>query len=159
MKSTDSFTVIELLVVVTIIGILTGITVPFFNNFTAERKLSQEASKIGDVLELARKKASAGETTCSDFTGYQVAITSNVAYNMALCCVSGCTTVQSYQIPTDNNVIIDSGVGTISFKPLAQGATASPSTIKFKSTINKCINVVVSESGTIDVGNPYTSRC
>jgi len=51
------FTIIELLVVILIMGLIVGITVPGFRSFTASNMLVSETNKVVSNLRLARQKA------------------------------------------------------------------------------------------------------
>lgn len=57
----DAFTLIEIIVVVSIISILTASGMAAYNRFSDEQKLTTETKKIVDEIDLLRKKALAGE--------------------------------------------------------------------------------------------------
>ncbi|MFN4212441.1 MAG: Tfp pilus assembly protein FimT/FimU [Microgenomates group bacterium] len=149
----NSFTLIELLLVITIISLGIGTGLAMYNSFTEEKKLEMETQKLVDVLELAKKKASSGDIgsyDCSNFSGYRVNIQS-LSYQLLLCCSQSCTPnylIQNYNFQTNISAII--GTGFIQFKPLTAALT-SPVTIQIKNlTINKCRQINISVSGVIE---------
>ena len=52
-----SFTLIELLIVISIISILSTVGLAYYNKYGEEVKLKNSANQLADVLELAKKKA------------------------------------------------------------------------------------------------------
>ena len=62
MKSKKSFTLIELLIVVAIIGILAGVGIPMYNGYMTKAKISATASKH----KMIEAELSSGFTKCSD---------------------------------------------------------------------------------------------
>lgn len=84
------FTLIELVISVSIILLFSGITLAFFNDFTEDKKLDAEADKLINTLELARSKAINSDAsvacTSGSIKGYKVKITvSN--YTLSIHCV------------------------------------------------------------------------
>ncbi len=150
-----SFTLIESLVIVAIIIIFTGFSLAYYNNFTEEKKLETEVKKLVDVLELAKKKASAGDlyTPCSDFRGYQVTVISS-SYSLQFCCGDSCgTAIQTYNFPTN---IISTTSKTVIFNPLSAKTTEN-STITVKNTsLSKCVDLTIAASGLITEGAKYS---
>ncbi len=168
-----SFTLIELLVVVSIIILVTGGSLSFYNNFTTEKKLDDEVAKLMEVLNLAKKKATAADinTSCTSpnvFSGYRVTVNGTVptptpVYYLEQCCgaiagtCTATTTIANYLItPSNNNVIITTS-GNVTFKPLASGAvSAATITVKLNTSSARCIDVTVTSTGSIDKGSQYS---
>lgn len=162
----QGYTLIELLIVVAIIAIFSGILLAYLNVYTDDRKIEGEAKRLVDFLELAKKKASAGDIVqaCSgtSFTGYKVTVTTN-GYSLSQCCDVSCAAPYSisgasYTFPTNVISILDSTVGNVVFSPLAAGATTTlPSnTATLKSLSAKCLDVTVNVAGLITLGAIYT---
>lgn len=155
----NSFTLIELLIAVSIILIFSGFSLAFYNKFTEEKKLENEAKKLVDVLELAKKKTSAGDVgnySCDNFFGYHVVIRLKY-YGLRLCCSSGCDTNNSYLIQWYNlpsNMSILSGDTTIQFKPLTTMFNQNTITLR-NSSLSRCRNVSISPTGITEIGNEY----
>ncbi len=153
-----SFTLIELLIVVVTILIFSGFSLAFYNRFTEEKKLEDEARKLVNVLELAKKKASAsdvGNYSCNNFSGYRVSIQST-SYRFILCCSEDCNInypIQNYNLSSNMQII--SGLGNIQFKPLTTTANQSNITLKHTS-ISTCLNISINPAGVIDIGNRYS---
>lgn len=163
-----AFSLIEILIVVAVMGIMTGTGITYYNSFTQSKQLELESKKMADVLDLAKKKASAGDmfTACASGTAlmsYQVVIT-GTTYDLQQCCGANnsCTTpttVNSYTIQSSAITIV-STAGNVAFKTLSQGAIiGAGNPIKFKSSSGSCIDVTISNLGLVDVGSSYTTGC
>ncbi len=171
-KSKDGFTLIELIVVVLIMAIVTGMTLAVFSNFTEDRKLTKEVEKLRDVLELAKKKATDSEIVgdCKKFSGYRVSVGSS-SYTLNILCSPVPPTlvsnlVQTFTIGqettgTSNSLLIQiPGVSDIDFKPLSEGTnitSGSETDFIFKNLIiNKCIWLRISSNGVINKDDEVT---
>ena len=165
MINRKSFTLVELLVVITIIILFSGLSLAAYNNFTQQKNLEKEVSQLVDVLSLAKGKSQASEIslTCvspEEFGGYRVEL-SGLDYNFKQCCrdivtktISSCgPNIQSYSFSYGISNI--TGATTIDFPPLSGGATAT--TINIRSNpINKCLEVSTSETGVITTGDLFS---
>lgn len=151
-----SFTLIELLVVISIMIIFIGIGLPQYNTYTEQTKLKNEAKKLVDVLELAKKKSMSADLvgTCADFTGYRVTTSAN-AYLLLFGCSSIYTSVQNYNLST-NITITATGIGDFNFptlmKNLKFGVAPNINSVQLKnSAINKCVNISISDIGIVEL--------
>lgn len=160
--SSKGFSIIELLVVVSIISILTITSFAYYNNFTADKNLETETRKLSDVLNLARKKASSADATCNPFNGYQVKIDSTIKYSLwQLCGIDGVDNapIKSYDVVSDG-VTLTPNTGNVIFNPLSSGATITGiSIIKVANTSGKCYKIDLSPTGTINVGDLLSTGC
>lgn len=161
-----SFTIIELIITISIIIVFSGLIIPFFNQFNLEQQLKNESKKVINFLELARKKAISGDLknfSCVNFTGYLVTInTTNL--QIYLCCGSatGNSCLNQYQITTYNlpsQISVTTGLGNFQFKNLTgQTTLLNQLTITIRQTaIGKCANIYISPSGLIDFDSNLTS--
>lgn len=73
------FTLIEILIIIVIVSILSGLGLASYNNFSEHKKLEEDAENIASVLRLAQSKTIAADespktlcTTYTEFIGYQV---------------------------------------------------------------------------------------
>lgn len=159
-KITQSFTLIEILVVLSIVTLFTGFNITNYYNYNQESSLKKEVQKFVDVLSLAEGKTQTSDINfvCSDeFGGYRVEI-SAANYSFKQCCrdtvskiISSCgITIQSYNFPSNINKI--SGAATIDFFPLSGGSTNAVIRIK-NSSINKCLDISISNNGVITTGD------
>lgn len=162
----SSFTLIELLITVTIIFIFSGLSIASYNNFTQNQQLKNEAKKFIDVLELARKKSIAGDLSnrnCDNFNGYQIKTfannNQNPDYQLSICCNSSCTQIviiKSYTIPDNINFQSEN---TFRFWPLS--AKLNPPndlTLTLKNqSVNKCLQITINKFGVINLNETLTS--
>lgn len=178
-KNSNGYSLIELLVVVSIIILFSGLSLAAYNNFNEEKKLETETKKLIDVLNLASKRSASGDindNSCNDFHGYVVKFDSTNAYRLVYCCAqfaSGCNADSSLRNPQTYDttpIEISTTYNTILFKRLFSGAqfvfTADPNPsfirIKVKNpNLNpaKCIDVTIYSSGIVTEGNKYTVGC
>jgi prepilin-type N-terminal cleavage/methylation domain-containing protein len=166
-KTQHSFTLIELLITISIVAIIISLTIPFYNQYTAEQQLKNEGKKIVDLLELARKKAISGDisdsSSCSNFTGYLTAI-NPTNLQISICCgitsgnnCSPSSTITAYNLPSQ--ISVSSSSNNFRFTNL-EGKTSSSTeiTIRIRQTaIGKCTYIYISPLGLINFDNNLTS--
>ena len=162
-----SFSLIEILVVLTIVILLTGVSIAAFSNYNQESQLNKEVQRLVDVLNLARGKAQTSDINfaCSgsdEFGGYRVALL-GMGYDFAFsqCCrdtsskdITNCASfIQTYKLP--ENIRLTANSDSVDFYPLSEGA--KPATITLEnSSVNKCLDVFILETGVISVGELYS---
>lgn len=152
----SGYTLIELLVVTSIIIIVMGILLSYFNEFSNDKKLEQEAKKIGDVLDLAKKKANASDVSkCSagsSLDSYGVRITSGTQYQLYPYCTGGTPSPILY--PTlQAGITFPTPTLEIAFTNIVSGGSvpATANCIKVQSTSTRCKYVKVDASGNISL--------
>lgn len=168
-KLSFSFTLIELLIVVTIIFIFSGLSLAYYNNFTQEQLLKNEAKKFVDVLEITRKKTATGDLSniskemCSDFNGYKEEI-NNQNYTLYICCNNDCSSkilIKNYFL--SNGLKFESTPLSFQFLPLSAGmkpANSFPLNICLKNTNNNKFNkIIIEKSGVIKFEESLRSSC
>jgi hypothetical protein len=135
----------------------------YYNNFTQERNLRNEALKLANTLELAKKKASSGDLsglTCNGgFNGYRVNLTSS-GYSLWLRCGGNSVSpaVFSYNFPSSNNISITGGIGNYDFRELNLTSNSEIKTIQIKnSNISKCLTITISSAGIITLSDNFIS--
>lgn len=157
------FTLVEVLVVTSIMLVTTGFGIARYNDYTQQRRLDHEAKKLVSVFELASKRAISGDSSaaCADFQGVQVAITKTGSYTVRRCCEGACTSAQSTiytsaQLPNGINIAAPPSDATYLFNKLTQAVTINPptsQTIILQNTLSsKCLTVTVSPVGIIKLG-------
>ena len=158
MDKNKGFTLIELLVVTAIILLFSGINLARYNDYTQELKLKNEAKKLVDVLELAKKKALSADLfdkNCTNFSGYQVTISSS-SYLLSFGCAAIYSTVQNYNLTT--NIRVTTGTGNYSFSPLMINPSFISNTIRLRnSSISKCVNISISAIGVVELNETLIS--
>ncbi|MEK7597609.1 MAG: hypothetical protein AAB441_03100 [Patescibacteria group bacterium] len=160
-----SFTLIELIVVISISIIFLGLVLPRYNDYSGQLKLRNEAKKLIDVLELAKKKAlsadliptpGAPKTFCTDFTGYQITLSPPGSYSLKYCCDSVCTTnINTYTLNTNNTIVSPASSTNLIFTPLMSGVNLTVGSIRLKNSAisgtNQCIDISVSPIGIVEL--------
>ena len=160
-----SFTLIEILVVITIMVIFIGSTLVSYHTFTEQTKLKNEAKKLIDIIELSKKKASSGDLNkliCNGgFLGNELNIQTN-SYSLNLRCAIAPTSqlIVTYSFP-NLNISIQSGTGLFRFKQLTTGMeykadeaalpSVAPIIILKNSVIDKCVTITISAVGIVEL--------
>ncbi len=162
------FTLIELIIVVATVLLFSGLLLTQYGNFIEQARLKNEANKLKDILELAKKKTTEKEiigTCISGFDGYLVNIASN-GYVLSFCCGGVCdedNPIHSLNLTSQTNTIsVESGTGAIQFIPSPQGTSlTNDAIITLKnsaiSNANKCITLNITKIGIIGVSDTFTS--
>ncbi len=152
MDKNKSFTLIELLIVVSITLIFLGVSLVQYNTYTEQTKLKNEGKKLVDVLELAKKKALSADLfdkNCTSFTGYKVTVSLS-SYSLLFGCASVYSSVQNYNLTTSITTIV--GTGDYNFSPLMNKPIFIGNTIQLKnSAINKCLSISISPIGVVEL--------
>ena len=169
MDKNKAFTLIELLVVSVIILTFSGTILAQYNQQTQQLRLKNEAKKMIDVMELAKKKAVTSEliptpnvtppSFCTNFTGYQFILKTSSSYSLNYCCNSSCPTVlNTYNL--DSKIIITNPVAlpnSLVFTPLMKVFNTTFTSITLKNTvINKCLIISISPIGIIELNEDLT---
>ncbi|MCL4378652.1 MAG: prepilin-type N-terminal cleavage/methylation domain-containing protein [Actinobacteria bacterium] len=181
-QNNKSFTFIEILIVVSIVAVFSGLTLAFYNSYTQQQNLDRVAKKFVDVLQLAKSKADSPDDTTSICTtavgdtivGYYVQNISQTLYELFTVCHTGVPPgdtdylkpINSFDISKDYSGILMSPSGAttgVRFLILSKGSTFSPApyVIQFKNTnINppRCVDISVSSTGVITNGSQYVNN-
>jgi prepilin-type N-terminal cleavage/methylation domain-containing protein len=151
------YTLIEIIIVITIIGILTGSGALVFRNANEERKLKKDAEIIEEVLGEAKnnalyRKIPAGYT-CTTLNSYGVFFNGpGNTYSFWMDCPPNTPTLKAYAlkyttyrtpINVDCRFTYPNGVSTGCAISLRNNA------------ISKCINISVSTNGTVRIAPAY----
>lgn len=159
MDKNRGFTLIEFIVVISIALLFIGVALPRYNDYGSQLKLKNDAKKVIDVFELAKKKALSGDLfdkNCADFTSYRATIVGGSTYSLNFCCAGSCSSVQEYNL--SSNITFTSGIGNYNFTPLMIRPNFVANSIRLRSsTINKCIDISISPIGVIELNETFIS--
>lgn len=169
------FTLVELIIVFAIVGIFSALTLSYYNSFSEDYKLENEAKQLENVLALAQKKASSGDDSSTlpacpvvpfptpQLAGYRITVINNSTYTLQRVCGSGAVTpapLQQFIIPTNVPVRLTTPAAgpAITFQTLASGVSpAAGTTFRLRNSINsKCIDVTVSALGNVTKGSIFS---
>lgn len=147
----NGYTLIELLIVITIIALFSGLSLAYYNNFSETKKLDADTAKFLNVIELARKKAvSSDASMCSGpnitpaVAEYNVNLLDQSSYQLAPNCTTGSANNITYSLAT--NIIFPDPVVTLAFYPLTG---AAPGCVILKNnTLSTCKYINVEQAGT-----------
>ena len=148
------FTLIELIVSVTIILSLTGLLVAGYTRFNSSQTVIQAAATLKSNFRAVRTAAASGvkPTGCDTLVGYIVKfpVSSPATYTTQAVCtvgqdVSEIGVITTYTLPKD---ITLASTGSITFYALNQGA-AEEKTITLTGT-EKTVQIIVTASGGVD---------
>jgi len=159
LRGSVGYTLIEILIVVSIIVLFTGLSLAYYRGFDEQRKLDAETKQLIDILNLAEKKSVAADLSplglnpsCSDFRGYWVSLT-GTSYSLKLNCAGVDTLIQTYTLGSGMTLLVsDATVTDILFKPLYSGTNLSTpiSVTLTNSSNNKCTKIQINPVGTVE---------
>jgi len=145
------YTLIELLITLTIIGLLFGFGFVNFRDYSRRQHLASVATGVKGDLRLAQERALSREMPegCTGLTSYDFEIAAN-SYQILAHCASQ-VLVKSVDLPVD--ITASTTLGTISFKVLGNG-TNIPAGSEAKVTLTQAdggltITVTVTPGGEI----------
>lgn len=153
----NSFTLIELIVVITFILIFTGFSIGYYNQFTEQKKLENAGQKVRSILDLGRAKTISGDSslcgvadvTTAKVDYYSFDILNGGEYVLEPICVIGVPTPILYK--TEDHIIFTNTPLSIPFFPVSGGTSCNY--IYIKNTIlsgaSACRYVKVTSTGLI----------
>lgn len=155
-----AFSLIEILIILTIILLTTGFSLAYYNSYTQELILKNQAKKLVDVFELAKKKAESSELMldngnyCQNFNGYRLKIYSN-NYQLFYICenIERLVINENFQ----NKIIFINNNQTIDFLPLNKQIFNNLTFTLKNQNINKCIDININELGVITLNDTLYS--
>lgn len=170
MDKSKAFTIIEIIVTISLVLILAVVAIPTYNTYDKQLKLKKETMDIFEVLKLAKKKAMSSDFsnpavtpdpitgyTCDNFSGYRVSFNSG-SYSLLIGCAGAYQQIQSYNISSPNTSIITATPFNIDFPPLGINTNIGVPTIRLKNTmISQCEDISLSQSGVIEVNQTLVS--
>ena len=144
------FTIIEIMIVVGIITILAGLSVPLSNSFLSRNELNSEALKITDALRSARAQAmfaSEDSVWGVHFTSSSYIIFKGLTYNPA---DAYNNTFNLPGILTIGEITINGGGSDIIFDRIA-GTTSTFGTTTIQNDASGSRTITVNRGGTINL--------
>jgi prepilin-type N-terminal cleavage/methylation domain-containing protein len=154
---TNGYTLIEILVAITIIVIIFGVGLLNFRDFSRRQSLSSFARQVKGDLSLARENAVSGEKPASVFCslpntldGYSFRLESDTNYVIEAVCSGGDVEVKSVDLPLDLSIEAQLE-SPILFKVLSRGTNLSGDvtiTLNQNKTGNS-YNVYVTKAGEV----------
>ena len=142
------FTLIELIVVMAIIAIVTGISAPFFNSYYQAMKLRAAADELATILNGARYQAIKQNTTiCVGLTS------TKVQYHVGSCAGPawvGVGTDDTGTITLQNTLEVSAATANVSFTNLGAATLGGTYTIRNPSD-GHTLTVTVAGSGRISI--------
>lgn len=124
MKNSFGFTIIELLIAISIMALLFGIGVAKYVSFNQGQIIKQAAQKLKSDLRVAANKAITGEKNgCGTLDGYQISFTGG-QYLIAAAC-SGGTFIAVNTISLPSGVTFNPLPSSVFFKVLGQGVSSA----------------------------------
>src|SRR5258706_8299399 len=103
MKKTKGYTLIELIVVIAIIGLMTGASIAGFNTLNKRQTVLNGGKELMSIMRTAQQRAVAGTKPvgCTQLYGYSVKGTINTAtYSLSTVCSNATTVIRTYQLPS-----------------------------------------------------------
>ena len=123
------FTIIELLITISIMGLLLTLGLVYYQDFNRRQILNQAAKNLSSNLRLAQSRALSGEKpqdwcNAEDETlvGYKLEFSSETEYQLLAVCSSSEFQITKF-VKLPNSIVGPNGTGVL-FKVLARGAEA-----------------------------------
>ena len=127
------YTLVEVLVSLTIVGLLFGFGFVSFRDFSRRQQLTSVAREVKGELRLAQSKASAGEKPddikCegpNTLSSYSFRIINSTSYQTEANCLGGNVVIKTGSL--SDGISMTSTQNTISFKVLGQGTNVPQGT-------------------------------
>lgn len=160
-KKKKSFTIIEILIILTIILIFSSIGIANYNQYNEQIKIKNEAKKFIDVFELTKKQAITSylyDKNCSDFKGYQISINSlGDQYTVYFICSTNYINIKNYNL--NKNLFFITGANyNFYFPPTGTNININNNNLRIKNfSINQCLDISISNNGIIDFNDSLFS--
>ncbi len=158
-KSMKGYTLIEILVALSIIGILFGFGYISFRDFSRRQALAGAAKSLQGDLRLTQEQALAGQKPDDPFCNspnlldsYGLEVISSSEYKIEIFCTGGSFETKDVLMPSDITISTPS-VNPIKFKAIGQGtnipANSSVDVILTQKGTNSQVTVTIGSGGQI----------
>jgi len=155
------FSLIELVVVMSITAIITGMGVNVYKNSVNERRLNLDVNLVVGIIEETKQKARARDVspvaTCNPFDSYNLVINPSAnTLRQEIVCNFVSTQLTTYTL---ENTTITSPVGntTLNFiSPTGQTTNAELSITLRNTAISRCVTIRVPPIQTVIVSDPFS---
>ncbi len=149
-SSENGFTLVEAIIAIAIIGVLSGLSVPYFNSFLARNELKNESLKVVDALRTARIRAITGHSDSAwgvHFESNKYVVFKGNAYNASDPFNSETVfpAVLSFATTTLNG-----GGSDVIFNKIS-GETSQYGTTTIQNDINESNDIVINRIGMIEM--------
>jgi len=165
-KLNAGFTLIEIIIVITIMGLLLGMGSVSYNYFSQQKSVEKDAEFIRDKINLTRERTVnrdiAANTACATFDGYELRFNrgSPQSFTVRLYCNNRTIQRDIETFNLDGSRVIPNTSFVIQFLP-PYGCTnaacnAAPRTIVFENNSStQCMNVTIDTLGKTTFSKPY----
>lgn len=146
------FTLIELIIVVSIIGILSAAGIISYIDFNRKQLLVQSAETVRQDLLLAQSLAANNQkpASCNTLISYAFEVTESQKYRIISSCGNGTTEIKASSVPT--NISLSTGFRA-EFKVLRQGVVLSGNPLTISSTFGGQKEILIDSGGAISIQN------
>ena len=158
----NGFSLIELIIVISIITIFISISVSIYRNSVNEHLFQEDVNLVVSILEQTKQRTIARDTSpqvsCTTFESYNLLINpSNNIIIQEFQCDGIITNLNIYEMEwsTINSPSVETRLEFTS--PYGNLSSAIDQTISLRSpSIEKCINIIIPIIGTITVSDPFS---
>lgn len=153
MKTRSGFTILEISLLISVILLTSSAILASYGRFLQRQLLVSDAQKLIDVLSLAKSKTIAGDSSLcipsatSRIDRYSVVVQNSSSYLLQPLCSSGVPVIQRYRTNIGVSFLSSTYPISVSFSPLARGATQGA--FKLSNRFNECRCVRVSPNGVV----------
>lgn len=161
MKSTASFTFIELIIIVAVVILFFGFSLGYYTKYGEQKKLEGDSRNFVEMLELAKKKIASGDKPNSDCLLSSVTVmydSSTSEYSMSAQCPTDVSLVPAQKLSGSAINFLSSG--SVVFKPFGAQTIYSSACILLKNaSTNTCRQITLEASGVVTETKNDTCTC
>lgn len=144
-NSQDGFTLLELMIVLSVTAMLTIGALSSYRNFSQTRSLEADTEAFLETLELAKKNTNSGQKPCNSYTGNHRVSWGNTSFTLT---PLGCADTAQYVLKANQFVTAPS---SIDFNPFGRGTSLTSDVCVLLKNIylNQCRKITIEQAGTV----------
>lgn len=155
------FSLIELIVVISIIAIIMGMSVNVYRNSVNERRLGRDVNLVTGIIEETKQKARARDVSpvasCNQFNSYNLVINPSAnTLRQEIVCNLVRTQLTTYTLE-NTAIVAPVGNTTLSFiSPTGQSTNPELSITLRNAATSRCVTIRVPPIQTVIVSDPFS---
>jgi len=157
----NGFSLIELVVVISIIAVVTGASVNVYKNSVIERRLPTDVKLITSIIEETKQRARARDVSpdanCTNFQSYNLIINPTTkTISQLFLCDGNSQTIAEYQIEYTVFEQPTSTIGLTFISPTGEHTSPEPTLILKNLSTKMCVSIEIPQIQTVIVSDPFS---